>query len=95
MEKGKNCGTRLPQFFHGIATLNTHFNHIVEHVSFFSSASGGTGEDLGDSTDNFEDFSRDPWTPKSKFNPRPEDNPVLEEFLTAIDGGGGGGRGYF
>ena len=35
MEKGKNCGTRLPQFFHGISTLYSHFKHIVEHISFF------------------------------------------------------------
>ena len=35
MEKGKNCGTRLPQFFHGISTLHPHFKHIVEHISFF------------------------------------------------------------
>ena len=50
--------------------------------------SGETGEDLGDSTDKFENFIRDPWTPNSKFNPRPGDNLVLEEFLKAIGGGG-------
>ena len=35
MEKGKNCGTRLAQFLHGISTLHRHFKHIVEHISFF------------------------------------------------------------
>ena len=35
MENGQNCGTRLPQFFYCISTVNPHFKHIVEHVSFF------------------------------------------------------------
>ena len=36
MEKGKNCGPRLPQFFHCISTVHPHFKHIVEHVIFSS-----------------------------------------------------------